>query len=309
LTGNILAYLGDSSQWRKVVVRPLPGVQAAKPGVPEKQWKSLELAIADLMETFGDRYPKGREYLRRLESLRKPHDKITAAAPGKQERLAKITEEFGKLIREPDVDNYDACYLPDGPDPLHLHGPLHSRRLFHMNPDGTAQMEYISSNSYFPNPRSGYTAMPGETVSCVGCHEQQNSGPPNRQTVASQRPPSEIEPWYGPVRGFAFHREVQPVLDRYCVGCPKQPAVRLSWNHAVEFCRWLSRETGKKFNLPTEAPWEYACRAGTSTPFSYGDLDADFSKFANLGDAKLRELAIDTYIHVHTSRCSTSASE
>jgi len=173
LTGNILAYLGDSSQWRKVVVRPLPGVQAAKPGVPEKQWKSLELAIADLMETFGDRYPKGREYLRRLESLRKPHDKITAAAPGKQERLAKITEEFGKLIREPDVDNYDACYLPDGPDPLHLHGPLHSRRLFHMNPDGTAQMEYISSNSYFPNPLSGYTAMPGETVSCVGYHEQQ----------------------------------------------------------------------------------------------------------------------------------------
>jgi formylglycine-generating enzyme required for sulfatase activity len=67
--------------------------------------------------------------------------------------------------------------------------------------------------------RSWMTAMPGEAVSCVGCHENQNAGPPNLRTVASRRPPSEIEPWYGPVRGFSFRREVQPVLDKYCVSC------------------------------------------------------------------------------------------
>ena len=67
--------------------------------------------------------------------------------------------------------------------------------------------------------RSWTTAMPGELVSCVGCHEGQNSAPVGQGTVAAQRIPSELQPWHGPVRGFSFKREVQPVLDRYCVVC------------------------------------------------------------------------------------------
>jgi len=67
--------------------------------------------------------------------------------------------------------------------------------------------------------RSWFTAMPGETLSCVGCHERQSDSPAAIEALALRRPPSEIAPWHGPVRGFAFAREVQPVLDRYCVGC------------------------------------------------------------------------------------------
>ncbi|MDT8300136.1 MAG: SUMF1/EgtB/PvdO family nonheme iron enzyme [Sedimentisphaerales bacterium] len=67
--------------------------------------------------------------------------------------------------------------------------------------------------------RSWMTAMPGEVVSCIGCHQKQNAGPPNLRTIASRSNPSEIEPWYGPERGFSFKREVQPVLDKYCVSC------------------------------------------------------------------------------------------
>ena len=67
--------------------------------------------------------------------------------------------------------------------------------------------------------RSWFTAMPGETLSCVGCHEDQNGAPANVSAVALQRPPSEVKPWHGPTRGFSFPREVQPVLDRYCVQC------------------------------------------------------------------------------------------
>ncbi|OQX06327.1 MAG: hypothetical protein BWK80_50895, partial [Desulfobacteraceae bacterium IS3] len=48
------------------------------------------------------------------------------------------------------------------------------------------------------------------------------------------------------------------------------PVENVSWNEAVEFCEKLSRNTGKKYRLPTEAEWEYACRAGTDTPFSFG---------------------------------------
>jgi formylglycine-generating enzyme required for sulfatase activity len=68
---------------------------------------------------------------------------------------------------------------------------------------------------------------------------------------------------------------------------PEQPVVRVSWERALAFCRWLSRRTGMEFTLPTEAQWEYACRAGSQSALSYGELDADFSRWANVADKKL----------------------
>ncbi|MEO0946624.1 MAG: formylglycine-generating enzyme family protein [Cyanobacteria bacterium J06641_5] len=50
----------------------------------------------------------------------------------------------------------------------------------------------------------------------------------------------------------------------------KLPVEQVSWDDAVEFCARLSRETGKVYRLPAEAEWEYACRAGTKTPFCFG---------------------------------------
>ncbi|MFH1924567.1 MAG: SUMF1/EgtB/PvdO family nonheme iron enzyme [Planctomycetota bacterium] len=980
LTENILAYLGKAEQWQQVVVTPGVPVPTSEPGIPADQWRAARMAVADLVETFNDRYPKGPEYLERLEALERSHDELLSEESKldeeKRARLDVIAQRFHalkqeallgnplldfgrlllvergaarlglpanwqsnsslgttgydnqiavlapvrpdgelttlyrpeggrfvgdvdlhfdsdrmlfsmpgangrwqvfemsadgsnlnelKLIHEPDVDNYDACYLPDGRIVFASTAPFigvpcvyggsfaanlyrletdgsvrqltvdqednwcptvtnggrlmylrweytdlphsNSRILFHMNPDGTGQMEYYGSNSFFTNSffyarpipghatkvvgiatghhgvarsgrllildpalgrheaegvvqeipgwgkkvaatildpladgfwpqflhpfplsekyflvsakptgnspwgiylvdvfdnvtlvkevegyallepipirptptppvihdridrerkdalvymtdiyegdglkgiprgtvkklrlftyhfsyrgmggllgsigmdgpwdikrvlgtvpveadgsatfrvpaytpiavqpldeegqalqimRSWFTGMPGEVLSCVGCHERQNTGTPNRPTIAARRAPAEITPWYGPTRGFNFAREVQPALDRYCVGChdgqprddgpalvdlrgtemitdwnsgiaghvsaevggkfsvaygelhryvrrpgiesnirlqtpmefhaestelvqmlkkghyhvkldpeawdrlitwidlnapyhgtwteiagennvkglnvraqemrrryagmegdpeaiptpsgepiqpvfpeppveepvevvrlpgwpfgaqearrrqaeagrfeqgidlgedvglelvrippgqfvigdadghpderpssivavekpfwigrfevtnaefarfdpehdsrvepmhgyqfgihgypanqARQPAVRLSWHEATAFCDWLSEKTGRRCRLPTEAEWEYACRAGTATPAWYGDLETDFSSFANLGDAKLREFALDTFIRVH----------
>jgi formylglycine-generating enzyme len=71
------------------------------------------------------------------------------------------------------------------------------------------------------------------------------------------------------------------------VGYPQtdaHPVVRASYNDAVEFCRWLGRKAGRKLKLPTEARWEYACRAGAATAYQWGDDPADGNGWCNAAD-------------------------
>jgi eukaryotic-like serine/threonine-protein kinase len=58
------------------------------------------------------------------------------------------------------------------------------------------------------------------------------------------------------------------------------PVVLISWNDAIAYCKWLSRKEGTEYRLPTEAEWEYACRAGTTTRFCFGD---DFERLVEYG--------------------------
>jgi eukaryotic-like serine/threonine-protein kinase len=50
------------------------------------------------------------------------------------------------------------------------------------------------------------------------------------------------------------------------------PIEQISWHDALEFCTKLSHQTGRKYTLPSESQWEYACRAGTNTAFHFGDI-------------------------------------
>jgi formylglycine-generating enzyme required for sulfatase activity len=61
---------------------------------------------------------------------------------------------------------------------------------------------------------------------------------------------------------------------------PQNPVEKVSWNDAQAFCQKLSRITGKTYRLPTEAEWEYACRAGTTTRYYFGDNDNQLGNYA-----------------------------
>jgi formylglycine-generating enzyme required for sulfatase activity len=124
-----------------------------------------------------------------------------------------------------------------GPDKIGRGGPWEAMRILGTVPlegDGSAVFRVPANTPIAVQPldadgkalqlmRSWFTAMPGEELSCVGCHEPPAETPPVRTAAAARRAPRDIEPWYGPPRGFDFEREVQPVLDRYCVGCHNGP--------------------------------------------------------------------------------------
>jgi sulfatase modifying factor 1 len=69
----------------------------------------------------------------------------------------------------------------------------------------------------------------------------------------------------------------------------EHPVVNVTWNDANAFCRWLARRTKKAVRLPTEAEWEYACRAGSATRFYSGDDAETLAKVGNVADGTAKK--------------------
>ena len=98
--------------------------------------------------------------------------------------------------------------------------------------------------------------------------------------------------------GWGFNQESHkfegrnPKYDWRHPGFPvpeNQPVVDITWNDAVAFCNWLSEKEGKKYRLPTEAEWEYAARAGTTTRYWPSNDPEELVKYANTADADFFE--------------------
>ena len=74
------------------------------------------------------------------------------------------------------------------------------------------------------------------------------------------------------------------------------PVIYVTWNDAVAFCEWLSKKEGQKYRLPTEAEWEYSCRAGSNSRYYFGDNPEDLNRFANVADSTRKALSPNVFI-------------
>ena len=162
-----------------------------------------------------------------------------------------------------------------------------ARKTIDLGGDQTLELALIPSGQFVigspdgPDDERPRTKVSIEKPFWIGVHEISNA----QYARFDPKHDSHVEP----KQAYQFGVHGYP-MDR-----PEQPVVRVSWDRAMAFCRWLSEKTGSEVTLPTEAQWEYAARAGSATPFWFGGLDDDFGPYANLADVTIRKFASNPY--------------
>ena len=115
-------------------------------------------------------------------------------------------------------------------------------------------------------------------VSGMDCFDDQK--PVRQVTISEPIAVSRFEITFEDYERFADSNN----LDDESWGRGRRPAVNVSWDDAKQYVAWLSSQTGEAYRLLTEAEWEYAARAGSTTKYHFGNNQSDLCEYANLWD-------------------------
>ena len=151
-----------------------------------------------------------------------------------------------------------------------------------------------------PGIKMNFVRIPAGSFVMGSNRGHSDYSPANKQTVKKGFWMGEIEVsneqfrTLFPQHDSRFDRQLwkDHVHQGYPANNPEQPAIRVSWEEAMSFCRKLSEKTGRNITLPTEVQWEWACRAGSDDAFWYGSLNSDFGPYENLADKQLNKMAV-----------------
>ena len=136
--------------------------------------------------------------------------------------------------------------------------------------------------------RSGTITRPGETIGCVGCHEDRQSAAGHQEMSAMQRAPSSLKPFYGPPRLYNYYTEAQPVFDRNCVKChdygkPGAKKVTLCGDLGLIFnASYFELRSKKLVNVPGAGPFR------TLHPYSWGSHASKIIQVLKKGHNKVK---------------------
>ena len=208
--GRQILLMDDRGRSRTLYESASADVHEPRPVMP----RPVEKTIASRVDTAN---PNGTLFLADVTR----GTNMAGVKPGEIKKLL-ILETLPKPI------NYTG-----GMDPLSYGGTFTLERVLGavpVEPDGSAYFEVPAMRSVFfvaldandlavKRMQSFVTVQPGETLSCVGCHEYRPEAPVANRPMAVQRPARKIEPVAGVPDVLDFPRDIQPILDRHCVAC------------------------------------------------------------------------------------------
>ena len=107
-----------------------------------------------------------------------------------------------------------------------------------------------------------------------------NELPQHKVTIARPFAVARFELMFAEWDACVAHGDCSHDIRAPRLGRGRQAVINVSWNDARRYVAWVSRMTGKPYRLLSEAEWEYAARAGTTTRYSFGDDEAELGKYA-----------------------------
>jgi formylglycine-generating enzyme required for sulfatase activity len=266
------------------------GASSREPGV---------IDVSDLSDAEGDTSELGRE-----RGLEKPDQR--PPPPGILKRLQSRTARFAtSLIEKPSRRLASMLVMvvvlggtlvvllgPPSPDPPHPR-PADDSSFFEARPVEIVP-ETALTEPVRPQPSPGPATLRGPGDEFRDCDDDSCPlmvvvpagsflmGSPEGEGLHGEGPQREVtiaEPFAIGKYEVTFEEWDACVADGGCGGHKpndrwgrgRQPVINVSWNHADAYVSWLSERTGEEYRLPSEAEWEYAARAGTTTRYSWGD--------------------------------------